>query len=470
MLDRSVPAPTPTASRATRASGFTRSLRREHGFEPLRITGRLPEALQGTLVRNGPGLYERFGRRYDHPFEGDGALSAVRLDGRTALGAHRLVESAGLVEERAAGKALYGSAAPLPRRLWNALRFRDKNTANTSVVEWQHRLFALMEGATPTEIDPRDLTTIGATDLGGVTGPTFSAHPHAVVARKALYNFGVGYGRTSELRLLELPLSGPARQIGAVPLPRPLMVHDFVATTRYLIFFLSPVRISVPRALLNIGRFDQIFQWTPEDGTEIVVVPIDDPRKVTRFHVDPFFQWHFANAFDRDGTIAVDLVRRDDFASFRRIENATGGGGGVLTRLVVDPAAKTLREEQRWSPSCEFPRVDPRVEGSIHRYVWITQDIAPGRSLACVDLERGTTRVAGLAEDERPSEPIFVPRSESAPEGDGWVLSLIYDGASDTSHLAIFDTQSFEDGPIARAHFDHHVPMTFHGAWLPSGS
>ena len=62
--------------------GFRQSLVREHGFEPLRVTGRLPEGLVGTLVRNGPGLYERFGRRYDHPFEGDGALAAIRLDGR----------------------------------------------------------------------------------------------------------------------------------------------------------------------------------------------------------------------------------------------------------------------------------------------------------------------------------------------------------------------------------------------------
>jgi len=55
-----------------------------------------------------------------------------------------------------------------------------------------------------------------------------------------------------------------------------------------------------------------------------------------------------------------------------------------------------------------------------------------------------------------------VPRdASSAPEGDGWASSLIYDAIVDTSHLAIFDTARWEDGPVARCHFATHVPMTF---------
>jgi all-trans-8'-apo-beta-carotenal 15,15'-oxygenase len=420
-------------------------------------------------VRNGPGLYERFGRKYDHVFEGDGALAAVVLDGHGDAGAHRLVASAGYLEEQAAGKALYGSAAALPRRLWSRLRSKDKNTANTSVLSWQGRLFALMEGGKPTEIDPRDLATLGETDLGGVTGPTFSAHPHAVVSRKAIYNFGGGYGRVTELRLTELPFTGGARQIGAVPLPHPLMVHDFIATARHLVFLLSPVKISVVRALLGVGSFDKLFQWRPEEGTEVLVVPIDRPESVTRFRADAFFQWHFANAFEQGDSIAVDLVRHDDFSSFAGVNGqASSAAAGKLTRMIINPAAKTLRSEELWGGACEFPRVDPRVEGSRHRYVWVASEGEGSHRICCVDVETGSARTAGVGAEQEPSEPVFVPRSPDAPEGDGWVLSLIYDGAADTSHLAVFDTRSFEEGPVARAHFDHHVPMTFHGSWLAS--
>jgi all-trans-8'-apo-beta-carotenal 15,15'-oxygenase len=70
-------------------------------------------------------------------------------------------------------------------------------------------------------------------------------------------------------------------------------------------------------------------------------------------------------------------------------------------------------------------------------------------------------------EGQRPSEPIFVPRAESGPEGDGHLLTLVYDPKTHRSHVAVLDAQRLGAGPVARAFFDHHVPMTFHGLWWP---
>src|SRR5688572_21649840 len=73
---------------------WRQSVTREHGFEPLQVEGRLPDDLRGTLVRNGPGLFDLFGVRYSHPFEADGALTAIRLDGRgSAAGAVLVTQS-----------------------------------------------------------------------------------------------------------------------------------------------------------------------------------------------------------------------------------------------------------------------------------------------------------------------------------------------------------------------------------------
>jgi carotenoid cleavage dioxygenase-like enzyme len=36
------------------------------------IEGKLPKGLRGTLLRNGPGLFEVGGKRVDQPFDGDG--------------------------------------------------------------------------------------------------------------------------------------------------------------------------------------------------------------------------------------------------------------------------------------------------------------------------------------------------------------------------------------------------------------
>src|SRR5262249_806887 len=227
----------------------------------------------------------------------------------------KLTQSEGLLAERAAGKNLFSSAAPWHRRMTSGMTGKLKNTANTNVIVWQGRVLALMEAAKPTELAARDLSTIGETDPGAVRS-AFLAHPHRVASRKAIYNFGLQYGRKTYLHMYELPDVGAARHLGAVELPGATMLHDFIATDTHLVFFISPVRVSVPRILLQIGNFADFFRWKPELGTEIICVPIDRPDEPVRIATDAFYQWHFANARDDGGTIIVDYVRYPTFDSF----------------------------------------------------------------------------------------------------------------------------------------------------------
>ena len=67
------------------------------------------------------------------------------------------------------------------------------------------------------------------------------------------------------------------------------------------------------------------------------------------------------------------------------------------------------------------------------------------------------------------SEPVFAPRPGGSGETDGWVLVLVYDEGTQTSHVAMLDAGAPDAGPIGRAHFDHHVPVTLHGAWAAAG-
>ena len=238
-------APTPAASLGW--MGSLRDLPREHGFEPLRVVGTLPAELRGTLYRAGPSLFSSFGKPYGHLFDGDGAVTAVRFASGQAVGAAKLVQSEGLVEERRAGRSLYGgygTATPGMKRFWPpAVRSRLKNPANTSILLWGERVFALYEGDLPTEIAPSDLATLGEQDLGIVV-ESFSAHPRAVPSRRAIYNFGVRYGRKTVLDIYELNDSGSGRKLTEVALAHTTLIHDFVATEKHLVFFAPPVRFS----------------------------------------------------------------------------------------------------------------------------------------------------------------------------------------------------------------------------------
>ena len=446
---------------------------REHGFEALKVDGDLPPDLAGTLYRNGPGLFGSFGRRYYHMFEGQGAICAVRFGEGVARGAHRVVESAGLLEERAAGRSLYDSAASRGRRIANRLRGRDKNSANVNVLAWQGRIFGLRDVAKPIEIAPETLATLGETNLDGAILHSFTAHPHIVAARGAIYGFGLRYGRRSALDLYELPARGPARRLGSLPIDA-VSIHDFAATERHLVFFVGPARLNVVGALLGEARADHLVRWDAGGASEIIVVPIDEPERVTRFPVEPFFVWHFANAFERDGKIVVDFVLHPDSNATRtfRDEAARGGriidtDGGELTRATIDIRARTFRRERVLETKCEFPRVDSRGEGSARRYVWAASAEAGATAILRCDLERAQAATWFAPPGQQVSEPIFAPRRDRITETDGWTLVLVYDEGSETSHVAVLDANAPSLGPLARVHFDHAVPLTLHGTFVP---
>ena len=445
---------------------FSADLPREHGFEPMTVEGQLPAELSGTLYRNGPGLFELFGRRYRHPFEADGAISAIRLREGRAEGAARVTLSPGLREERAAGRMLYGYSSGWLDRLRNVFQQTIKNTANTSVMGWQGRLFALMEAARPIEIAQANLATIGETDLQGALGRAFSAHPHEVPARRAIYNFGVEYGKESRLALYELPERGPVRTLTTLPLREPVMLHDFMATEHHLVFLVPPVRLQVARVLLGLGPFEELFRWQPELGTEVIVVPIDAPERTIRFRVGPCYQWHFGNGHERDGKLVIDLVRYPDASSLQGLARGLDFAPGRFHRVLIDPARQRLESREICDVSCEFPQVHPAYRGRDYRYAWLVVD--KGYGLARLDVTTGAIERYPLAHDQYTSEAIFVPRSDqSDDECDGYLLAVVYDGARHRSGLMVFDGASLAAGPIARAWFDHHIPITFHGTWLP---
>jgi all-trans-8'-apo-beta-carotenal 15,15'-oxygenase len=449
---------------------WTEDLPRSHGFEPLRVEGKLPAELRGTLYRNGPGQFGQFGQRYAHPFEGDGAITAVRFGGEgTVSGASQITPTAGLQAERMAGRQLYGFSVPWLRRMRNVFGSSFKNTANTNVIVWQGKLLALMEAGKPTELDPADLSFRGETTLDGCVVSWFSAHPHRVASRNAIYNFGLEFGRKNRLHCYELPDAGAARQLAAIDLAAGLMLHDFIATESHLVFFLSPTRVSLKNIFLQLGGFESMWRWQPELGTEIICVPIDRPGDVVRFTTDAFYQWHFTNAFTRGNELVVDYVRYPDFGSFyelgRVLRDGTPReiGKGRPHRAVIDLTRRTFRSEQTLDRASEFPTIAPGREGREHALSYLALENLT--SIGKLDARTNKLSTHTLPSTQRATEPLFVPRPGSTAEDDGWVIALCHDGPSNQAFAAVYDAARLEDGPLARAWFDHQIPITFHGTF-----
>ena len=71
-----------------------------------------------------------------------------------------------------------------------------------------------------------------------------------------------------------------------------------------------------------------------------------------------------------------------------------------------------------------------------------------------------------IGEGQYPSEAIFVRRSQSKSEEDGFLMSLVYDSSRNRSYVGIIDALEPEKGFLGKAWFDQPIPFTFHGGFM----
>ena len=83
------------------------------------------------------------------------------------------------------------------------------------------------------------------------------------------------------------------------------------------------------------------------------------------------------------------------------------------------------------------------------------------------DFQTGKTEFLKLGDGRMPGEPVFVPRGGTVSEDDGWVMSVWYDPAINSSELVIQEAGDFAGRPVARIKAPHRVPFGFHGNWVP---
>ena len=64
-------------------------------------------------------------------------------------------------------------------------------------------------------------------------------------------------------------------------------------------------------------------------------------------------------------------------------------------------------------------------------------------------------------------EPVFAPAANAKHEDDGYLMTFVYDAATDSSEYVVYDAASMDNEPLARVTLPR-VPSGFHGSWVPS--
>jgi carotenoid cleavage dioxygenase-like enzyme len=137
----------------------------------------------------------------------------------------------------------------------------------------------------------------------------------------------------------------------------------------------------------------------------------------------------------------------------------------------VDLRAGAVKETPLDDSPVEFPRVDERFTGRPYRYgytggrVGATSDTGPFNAIFLYDHQTGRRREHQLGVTSFTSEPVFVPRTPHAPEGEGFLLAVVYRQEANRSDLVILEAENIEAKPLATVNLPHRVPYGFHGNW-----
>jgi len=443
--------------------------RMEGVAEDLEVTGRIPHELAGTYYRNGPNpAFEPPGRY--HWFDGDGMIHAIALGDGRAHYRNRYVLSAGLKEERGAGRGLFSGLLDIDPS--EAPRF--KNTGNTNIVWHAGRLLALMEAAFPTRMEPRTLETLGELDFDGRLAGAMTAHPKMDPETGEMLFFGYS-PFPPHLQYHVADREGRLVRSEVIDVAWPSMMHDFAITKDHVIFILCPLVFSFE----NLAKRGGVFSWEPERGTRLGVMPRSGGNAdVQWFETEASYVFHPMNAFAEGDAIVLDVARygRLDFMSPQAAANPSwrDENAARMHRWRIDLQAGGVKSTPLDDIVTEFPRVDERRLGRRHRFGYTVArepELNDGAqpvwtAVKKYDLERGTAETRRFGAGNGVGEPLFVPRGAGAAEDDGWVLVLAYDHARNTSDFHVLDARNVRGEPVAVVHLPHRVPYGFHGNWV----
>ena len=470
-------------SPALRKPGFNlgfKSLRSETFIPRLEVDGKMPEWLTGSLLRNGPALFEIGEEKFNHWFDGLAMLHAFSFERGRVSYRNRFLRSSAYKAWKEEGRIKYSELAtdPAPdpcREIFSGVASlpvlgRVPN-ANVTIEKLAGEFRAHTEIPMPVRFNPKFLNTLGI-DGEIMQGRLGTAHPHHDPATGERLSYEVELVPPSGLRIIS-EKKGRRRELAFIPQSSPGYLHSFAITRRYVVIATQPWNFNMAKFLgPDRGPIITNYEWHPELPSQIILVDRKRGGVAKTFETEPFFAFHHINAYDRDGRVVIDVCAHKDAGTIKalylkKIRKDNNVPQARYRRFEVNPSTGKLTKRDLIEAVIELPQKNyDAVNGRHYRYAYGV-GLKGKKSgfidqLVKADVKKGESKI-WRERGVYPGEPVFVPRPHARAEDDGVVMTVVLDGRRRASALVVLDAKSMQE--MARASVPHHIPFGFHGLY-----
>ena len=467
-----------------RRPGFNlafKSLEEETFLPRIDVEGRLPRWLDGTLLRNGPALFEIGEEKFNHWFDGLAMLHAFSFRGGKASYRNRFLRSSQYWAWKREGRIKFSELAtdPAPdpcRQIFSGVSTlpvlgRIPN-ANVSIEKLAGEFRAHTEIPIPVRFNGRYLNTMGIEDGQDMQGRLGTAHPHFDPETRERFTYEVELVPPSGLRVIS-EKGGRRRELAFIPQAMPGYLHSFGLTRRFVVIVSQPYNFNLAKFLSpDRGPIITNYEWQPQEPTRIILIDRKRGGVARTVETDAFFAFHHINAYEQDGKVIMDVCAHKDAGVIdalylKKIRNGSRVPQAKYRRFEIRLSNGKMTQRDLIDAYIELPQKNyDRVNGKHYRYAYGV-GLRKGSSgfidqLVKADVKKGESKL-WRERGVYPGEPVFVPRPGAKSEDDGVILSVALDGLRRRSSMIVLDARSMEE--VARAWVPHHIPFGFHGLY-----
>nr|XP_020462100.1 beta,beta-carotene 15,15'-dioxygenase-like [Monopterus albus] len=315
--------------------------------EPLQaeVKGTIPSWLQGTLLRNGPGIFSVGDTSYNHWFDGMAIMHSFVFKNGEVIHRSRFLRSdtykANMAANRIVVSEMGTMAYPDPSKsfLVKAVTFLNHTMPDftdngaSNFIKYGNEYYATSETNYLRKIDPVTLETQDKVDYKKYLPVNLAtSHPHYDKEGNT-YNIGTSIAEKGKTKYIlfkvpavsekdkgkNVPALKNVEIICTVPshyLLTPCYYHSFGITDNYFIFIEQPYKLDILKtatAYMRGVNWASCMKFYPQENTLIHLINRRTGKEVeTKYYTGAMVVYHHVNAFEDNGHVIVDVIAYDD--------------------------------------------------------------------------------------------------------------------------------------------------------------